>query len=426
MKDRLIAKDELTEVGRIEDLLNEVCFGNSAILVDGHNIALIADVKGWKQRSINEPSTEPTLHGSKEGFVETLRTNTSLIRRRVCDPRLRIEQRTVGAIGRTGIAIVYIAGVARDDVVQELRSRINRISIDSIQSAGQLEEYIEDAPFSPFPTLLRTERVDRVTGSLLEGRVAILVDGTPFVALLPATFSMFLTAPDDYFERFLIGNFLRFLRLALFFIALTFPAFFVAALTFHQELFPTPLVLSIASQREGVPFPALLEALMLEIAWETLREASIRVPIVFGPAVSILGVLFLGQVAVQAGLVSPFMVIVISLTAIASLGTPIFSLSVAARLLRFGLLVLGGTMGLYGVVWGLAALGIHLAVLAVLRSFGVPYFEPLMPLVLSSFQDSLLRFPWWAMRQRPESVVGSNISRQPEDQRPKPPDQNNT
>ena len=418
LKSRLIAKDELSEVGRMEDLLKEICFGNSVLLVDGHNLGLIADVKGWKGRNIEQPSTEPTVRGPKEGFVETTRINTSIVRRHIHDPRLRIEERTIGAIGRTTISVLYIAGVARDEIVQEVRNRIDRISIDSIQESGQLEELIEDAPFSPFPTVLRTERVDRVVGALLEGRIAILTEGTPFVLIVPCNLFMFLSAPDDYFERFLIGSLLRMLRLFLFFIALLLPTFFVVGVTFHPEMIPTPLAVSIAAQREGVPFPALAEALILDLAYEVLREGTVRVPLVFGPAVSILGVLFLGQIAVQAGLVSPFMVIMVSITAIASLASPIFSMGISIRMLRFIFLILGGILGLYGLIWGLAALLIHLAAL---RSFGVPYAEPLLPLIPSGLADSVVRVPWWSRLKRPSFTAGRNQTRQAAGQRPEPP-----
>lgn len=418
LKSRLIAKDELSEVGRMEDVLREVCFGNSAIIVDGHNIALIADVKGWKQRNIESPTTEPTIRGTKEGFVETTRTNTSIIRRHIHDPRLRIEEHTLGAIGRTTISVIYIAGVARDDVVQEVRARIDRISIDSIQGSGELEEFIEDAPFSPFPTILRTERVDRVIGALLEGRIAIITEGVPFVLVVPCNLFMFLSAPDDYFERFLIGSLLRLLRLFLFFVALLLPTLFVVAVTFHQEMIPTNLAVSIAAQREGVPFPALVEAIILDVAYEILREGTVRVPLVFSPAVSILGVLFLGQIAIQAGLVSPFMVITISITAIASLSSPIFSMGISVRMLRFILLILGGTLGIYGLLWGIAALLIHLAAL---RSFGIPYAEPLLPLIPTGLADSVVRLPWWSRLKRPSFVAGRNQTRQTAGQRPEPP-----
>jgi spore germination protein KA len=194
--------------------------------------------------------------------------------------------------------------------------------------------------------------------------------------------------------------------------------FFVVGVTFHPEMIPTPLAVSIAAQREGVPFPALAEALILDLAYEVLREGTVRVPLVFGPAVSILGVLFLGQIAVQAGLVSPFMVIMVSITAIASLASPIFSMGISIRMLRFIFLILGGILGLYGLIWGLAALLIHLAAL---RSFGVPYAEPLLPLIPSGLADSVVRVPWWSRLKRPSFTAGRNQTRQAAGQRPEPP-----
>lgn len=418
LKDRLIARSELTEAGRMEDLLKEVCCGNCALLVEGHHLALIADVKGWKDRTIEEPTTEPTIRGSKEGFVENLRTNTSIIRKTIRSPRLRIEEMTVGAITRDVVSIVYIDGIADDKIVQEVRDRISRITIDSLQGTGVLEEYIADAPYSPFPTVLRTERTDRAVGSLLEGRIVILNSLTPFVLIVPCDMFMFLSASDDYFEGFLIGSFLRLLRMTLLALSLLLPAFYVAVVTFHQEMIPTDLVIAIAAQREGLPFPALVEAFILEMAFEILRETSARVPAVFGPTVSIVGVLFLGQAAVQAGLVSPFMVIIVSLTAIASLGLPVFSLGISIRLLRFVMLLLGGTLGLYGITWGVAA---FLAHLASLRSFGIPYAQPLLPLMPAYFKDSVVRFPWWSLRKRPPLVAGDNTTRQASGQIPVPP-----
>jgi len=418
LKDRLIAKDELSEVGRMEDLLKEVCSGNSAILVDGYNAALIVDVKGWKERNIEPPTTEPTVRGSKEGFVENLRTNTSIIRKNIRSPRLRVEELTIGAVSRHKVAIIYIDGIANNNVVQEIRDRISRISIDAVQGTGVLEEYIEDSPYSPFPTVLRTERPDRAVGSLLEGRVVVLNTQTPFVLIVPCDIFMFLSAPDDYFERYFIGSFLRLLRIILFVVSLLLPSLYVALVTFHQEMIPTELAVAIAAQREGIPFPVLVEALILEIAFEMLRETTARVPLMFGPAVSILGVLFLGQAAVQAGLTSPFIVIIVSITGIASLGVPIFSLGISIRLLRFVLLILGGTLGLYGITWGIAALLIHLASL---RSYGVPYAQPILPLIPAELKDSIVRFPWWSLLKRPHLVAGPNTTRQGSDQKPGPP-----
>ncbi|MGE5405602.1 MAG: spore germination protein [Candidatus Saccharibacteria bacterium] len=418
VRNHVLGGNELTEVSLMQDVVQGICQGSCAIMVEGNPMALILDLRSWQQRSITEPVSEPSVRGVREGFVETFRTNTSILRRHIMDPRLRIEETTLGEISHTAVGIVYIQGVAKENVVQEIRERITRIKTDSMQGTGMMEEYIEDAPWSPFPTLLRTERVDRAVGALLQGRVLIVIAGTPFVLIAPVTLTMFLTAPDDYFERFPIGSLVRLLRMITFLLSLTLPAIYVAIITYHQEMLPTSLVLAIAAQREGVPFPAAVEAFILDIGFEIFREASIRVPIVFGPAVSILGVLFLGQTAVSAGLVSPFMVIVVSVTAIASLGVPIYSLGIAARLMRFPLLFLGASLGLFGVIWGLAAIIIHLMAL---RSFGVPYLEPFGPVVVSDIQDAVLRTPWWSINKRPTFIAGRNKQRQVAGQKSGPP-----
>ncbi|MGE5417566.1 MAG: spore germination protein [Acidobacteriota bacterium] len=418
VRNHVLGGSELTEVSLMKDVVQSICQGSCAIMVEGNPMALILDLRSWQERNITEPVSEPSVRGIREGFVETFRTNTAILRRHIMDPRLRIDETTLGEISHTAIGIVYIQGVAKENIVQEVKDRITRIKTDSMQGTGMMEEYIEDASWSPFPTLLRTERVDRAIGALLQGRVVIIIAGTPFVLIAPVTLTMFLTAPDDYFERFPIGSLVRTLRLITFLMSLTLPAIYVAIITFHQEMLPTSLVLAIAAQREGVPFPAAVEAFILDIGFEIFREASIRVPVVFGPAVSILGVLFLGQTAVSAGLVSPFMVIVISVTAITSLGVPIYSLGIAARLIRFPLLFLAGSLGLFGVIWGIAAIIIHLMAL---RSFGVPYLEPFGPVVGSDLKDAIMRSPWWSINKRPKFIAGRNKIRQPAGQKPGPP-----
>ncbi|MEW6228161.1 MAG: spore germination protein [Bacillota bacterium] len=398
LKDRLLSGSAVKEVDSLDSFVAGVSDGKCGVLVDGVTRGLVCDTRGWAQRSIDEPTTEVTVRGSKEGFVETLRTNTSLLRRRIASSRLWIEEMKIGRISRTSVAIVHISGVADEKLVQEVRNRLERIDVSAVHESGHLEEYIEDAPFSPFPTILRTERPDKVTGALLEGRVAILTDGTPFVLIVPATFTMFLTAPEDYYERYFIGSALRILRLASFFISLTLPSLYVAVTTFHQEMLPTPLVLSIAAQREGIPFPAVVEAVLMELIFEVLREAGVRLPRVVGPAVSIIGGLVIGDAAIRAGLASPAMVLVVAFTGIASFATPVFSLAIGVRLLRFPMIALAGALGLFGVVAGMAAILAHLAAL---RSFGVPFLEPLAPVVLSDLKDALLRAPWWALDTKP-------------------------
>jgi len=407
LKNRLILLSDAKQVSDKAGFLNDIAAGKCGIIVDGSSEAFVCDVRGFEKRGVEEPQSEVVIRGSREGFSETLRVNTSLLRRRIRDPRLWIEEFTVGRVSHTQVAITYIKGIADDKVVQEVRDRITRIDVDSIQESGELEEYIEDEPLSPFPTILRTERPDRVAGALFEGRIAILTDGTPFVLIAPATFLMFLTSPEDYYERFFIASAVRLLRFVSFFIALLLPALYVAVTTFHQEMLPTSLVLAIAAQREGVPFPAVFEALLMEVAFEILREAAVRLPKIYGPAISIVGVLILGEAAVRAGLVSSAMIIVVALTAIASFVTPIFSLSIAVRLLRFPIILLAGTLGLFGVVFGMSGAAIHLSSL---RSFGVPFLEPIAPVVLSDLKDALIRLPWWAMDTRPK-FTGENDPR---------------
>lgn len=409
LRDRLILLSDVKQVSDKAGLLDCIAGGKCGIIVDGSSEAFVCDVRGFEKRGVEEPQSEVVIRGPREGFTEVLRTNTSLLRRRIRDPRLWIKEFTVGRVSRTQVAIAYIKGMANDKVVQEARDRITRIDVDSIQESGELEEYLEDAPLSPFPTILRTERPDRVTGALFEGRIAILTDGTPFVLIAPVTFLMFLTSPEDYYERYFIASAVRLLRWASFLIALLLPALYVSVTTFHQEMLPTPLVLAIAAQREGVPFPAVFEALLMEVAFEILREAAVRLPKIYGPAISIVGVLILGEAAVRAGLVSSAMIIVVALTAIASFVTPIFSLSIAVRLLRFPMILLAGTLGLFGVVFGFSVVVIHVSSL---RSFGVPFLEPIAPVVVSDLKDALIRLPWWAMDTRPEFTGKSDLRRQ--------------
>jgi len=418
LKTRLLASSGVQEVDALGEFIGGIARGDAGVLVDGVAKGLVCALRGWEQRSVEEPTTESMVRGSKEGFVEALRTNTSLLRRRIMSPQLWIEEVTIGRITRTRVAIAYIAGVVNQDIVQEVRNRLKRIDVDAIHESGNIEELIEDAPLSPFPTVARTERPDRVAGALIDGRVAILTDGTPFVLIVPATFTMFLTSSEDYYERYFAGSAIRLLRIAAFFISLTLPALYVAVTTFHQEMLPTPLVMSIAAQREGTPFPAVVEALLMEFVFETLREAGIRLPRVVGQAVSIIGALVVGDAAIRAGLASPAMVMVVAFTGIASFATPVFSLAVAARLLRFVMTALGGALGFFGVAMGMFALLTHLTCL---RSFGVPYLEPLAPLVLSDLKDALVRVPWWAMGRRPEFTGKKAPMRQAPGLKPRPP-----
>lgn len=408
----------LTEIKDLPAVLSHLTAGDCVVLVDGHEVAVACSVHGWAQRSIEEAASESTVRGPREGFNETLDTNVGLIRRHIQDPRLRLDKMLIGRLSQTAVVVAYIEGIAPPDLVKEVYTRLERIDIDSVLGAEYIEELIEDEPRSPFPQVFRTERPDRVVGGLLEGRVAIISDGTCFVLVVPAAFTMFLRAAEDYYDRPFIGTFLGLVRFLAFFVSLTLPALYVAITTFHQELLPTSLIFSIAAQREGIPFPALVEALLLEFAFDILREAGIRLPKVIGPTISIIGVLVVGQGAVQAGLVSPFMVVVVAFTGIASYASPLFSLGLSVRILRYFVMLAAGSLGLFGIVTVMSLLLIHLCSL---RSFGTPYLAPIGPIVVSELKDAFIRAPWWAMDTRPVLARATNFRRQRAGLRPKPP-----
>ncbi|MFO8059421.1 MAG: spore germination protein [Bacillota bacterium] len=396
------------------ELFGRMAIGDTVVLLDGCSEALACETTGWQTRHITEPNAEITVRGPREGFVESIMVNTSLIRRRIRVPHLWVEHLEIGSLTQTSVAMVYIKGLVREGVLEELRDRLGRIDIDGVLESGYVEDFITDQPFTIFPLLLRTERPDVVCSSLLEGRVAVLVNGSPHALVLPAELSMFVQAPDDYYEKVPIGSFVRILRWMSVIIATFLPAAYVAIINFHQELLPTALLLRIVATREGVPFPVIAEVLIMDLLFEILREAGIRLPAAIGPAISIVGALVLGEAAISAGLVSPAVVIVIALTAIASFAIPIFSVAIAFRLLRFFFLFLGAAFGLFGLQFGLLLIIIHLCSL---RSFGVPYMAPLGPLIMRDMKDNFVRLWWWAQRTRP-TLVGRDDVRQPRGQGP--------
>ncbi len=418
LRQSLIQNTGMQEADSLEKILEYLSNGFCVILVQGVPRGLAFEARGWAERDVGEPTTEASIRGSRESFVENYRINTSMLRRIIASPQLWMEEMHIGAVTKTVITMAYVKGIAQDELVEEVRARLQSIEVDAIFESGYIEEYIEDAPFSPFPTVLRTERPDKAAAALLEGRVVIITGGTPFALVVPATFTHFLAASEDYYERYLTGSFIRLLRLVALFISLTLPSFYVAVTTFHQEMLPTPLILSIAAQREGVPFAAIVEAVFLELTFEMLREAGIRLPKVIGPAISIVGALILGEAAVRAGLVSSAMVIVVAATAIASFASPVYSMAISVHLLRFPMVLLAGTLGLFGVFMGLSALLIHVCSL---RSFDVPYFEPLSPMIFSEWKDALVRAPLWMMNTRPQSTVKQEYIREGPEQMPRPP-----
>ncbi|MGG0487381.1 spore germination protein [Priestia aryabhattai] len=418
----LFSKDIMT-IGNIspitnfDDLFGALMAGDTLILVDGVEQALSASTAGGEKRSIAESTTEMVVRGPKGAFTESLGTNTAMVRRIIKTPDLWMESIKVGRVTKTDVTFMYIHGIANDKVVNEVRERLERIDIDSILESGYIEQLIEDQTATPFPTVYNTERPDVVAGNLLEGRIAIFVDGTPFVLIAPAVFIQFFQSAEDYYARFDIATSIRLLRILMFMISLIAPATYVAVTTFHQEMVPTTLIVAIAAQREAVPFPAFVEALLMELTFEILREAGIRLPKAIGSAVSIVGALVIGQAAVQASIVSPAMVIIVSITAIASFATPSFNMAISARLIRFLFMIGAATFGFYGIILCLLMMVVHLCSL---RSFGIPYMSPFAPFILVDNGDTILRLPWWTLRQRPR-LVTTNTVREAANQQPRPP-----
>lgn len=408
VKSKSLPIANLQEVIDYHKLYFYLLSGDTILLIDGFPKAIAISSKSWAERGVQEPTTQTVVRGPKDGFSETLRTNTALIRRRIKDTNLWLETKQIGKKTKTDVAVMYLKDIVTDSIVQEVHQRLDNINVDSILESGYIEELIQGNAYSPFPTVFNTERPDVVAAALLEGRVAIFVDGTPFVLIVPALFTHFFQASEDYYHRADISSFIRLLRYLSFFLVILTPAAFIAVTTFHQEMLPTRMLISLAAQREGVPLPAIVEAIMMEITFELLREAGIRMPRAVGSAISIVGALVIGQAAVEAGIVSASMVIVVSLTAISSFVSPSFNMSISARLIRFPLMLLAASFGMFGIMLGLIIMVLHLTSL---KSFGIPYMAPNAPFNLNDQKDNLIRLPRPLFKTRPRFINQKNINR---------------
>ena len=416
IKDTVLSVGQLYEVSNLPDILDGVLTGDTALILDGYSTALLLGTRAWESRGVQEPNTEAVIRGPREGFTETLRVNTSLLRRKIKTPNLHFEQLKLGKQTKTEVCIAYIKGLANEKIVAEVRRRLQGIDVDSILESGYIEEFIEDAPFSPFATVGNSEKPDVTAAKMLEGRVGILVDGTPFVLTVPYIFIESLQASEDYYSRPFYATIVRWIRMWSLACTALLPAVYIALQTFHQEMIPTSLLISMAAAREGVPFPAFAEAFFMGLIFEVLREAGVRMPRSVGQAVSIVGALVLGEAAVQAGLVSTPMVIVVAVTGITGFIVP--PQTDAITIFRLGATVLAAVLGFYGVLLCILALFIHLTAL---RSFGVPYLSPLAPSSILDLKDVLVRAPRWSMLTRPRAIPGRNWVRQAPFQYPQPP-----
>ncbi|WP_244163147.1 spore germination protein [Paenibacillus pectinilyticus] len=399
--DELITSMEVAKKTDLNEALDALVQGNCILVFEDSVEFFCVNVKAVYKRNMSEPVNESVVRGAHDGFIENLITNLYLVRKRIENPNLVVRYYTVGSATSTKVALLYMQDLANPELVQEVDQRLGSIAMDTVILPGFISEWIEDNSFSLFPQILFTERPDRTVAHLMEGRVVILSDGDPTALILPVTFFAFYQSPDDYHSRWIVGSFIRLIRLGSFFIASIVPALYIAIIGFHPEILPTNLIYTVKSSIDKIPFPPIVEALIMQIALEVLREAGIRLPSRVGQTVSIVGGLVIGESVVRAGLVSYPMVIVVALTAISSFVAPSSEISTATRILGFPLMILAAMFGLIGITFGLLFLLIHLCKL---ESFGTAYFAPVTPLRIRDLKDALTRFPIWSMYQRPHDA----------------------
>ncbi|MDD9269067.1 spore germination protein [Paenibacillus sp. MAHUQ-63] len=373
-----------------DDAVSRILSGNIIIFFDQWDKALSYEALGLTSRQITEPVTEPVVQGPHVSTIEDLDSNVGLIRNLLKSANLKVEMLTVGAESKRNIAYCYLNGAVDPETLSEFQKRIADIDQEEILETSYLEEWIGEGTFSPFPAVRYTERPDTAVAALMDGKIIVMVNGTPTVLICPVTFFEFFSSSEDYYHRSIFSTLIRLIRVVAFLIALLLPSTYIALSTFHSELIPTVLLLAILDTREGIPFPAFIEALLMEFFFELLREAGIRLPRPIGSAVSIVGALVIGQAAIQAKIASPVMVIIVSLTGIASFALPQYNMGIALRILRFPLMVLAVTLGGFGVMAGILWILLHLCCL---RSLGQPYFTPIAPLRVEQWRDVFIRIP---------------------------------
>ena len=408
IKEAMLDSAEIEEAPTFKEAVKMVLAGNSVLFIDGYPTTISINTKKWETRTVDTPQIQMSVRGPQEAFVEDLQVNLSHIRRRIKTPDLKAEKFEIGRLSKTAVVVAYVKGLASEGTVKEVKERLGKIDTDMVIESGYIEHFIEDETFSPFPQMYVTERPDICAGSLAEGRIAIIVDTSPFVLIVPVTFWDFLTAGEDYYSKFYFASFVRMLRYVCLAVTMLFPSLYIAVTTFHQETIPTPLLVNIARARAEVPFPAVIEALLMEVTFEILREAGIRLPKPIGPSITIAGSIVIGQGVVQAGIVSQTMVIIVAITAIASFAIPAFNAAMSVRLMRFFFMIAAATLGIFGIIMGILALLIHMSSL---RSAGVPYLSPFAPLSAKDLKDTFIMAPVKFMLTRPLFIQRSNAVR---------------
>ncbi|MDF2989464.1 MAG: spore germination protein GerA family [Eubacterium sp.] len=403
IQNQVLVTNSLQKTSEVQSLVKAILSGDTVLFAEGSAEALTISTKGVQSRAIEEPEAEKVVRGPREGFTEPLMTNLSLIRNKLVTPDLKFKFLTVGSKSGTKICICYLKSIANHKILNELYKRLDSIEIDGVMGSGSIAELIKDAAFSPLKTVGSTERPDVVAGKLLEGRIAILMDGTPVALTVPHIFVEYFQANEDYYINFYFSTISRLLRIIGFMLTVSVPAIYVALMTFHQEMIPTPLLISISAARQGVPFPTIVETLLLLIVFEILRETGTRMPTNIGQALSIVGALVLGQASVEAKIVSAPIVIVVAISGITSLIIP--RIQGTALILRVIFLLLTSLLGFYGLIFGITGFLLHLCQI---RSFGVPYMLYLTSLDPGDLKDTIVRAPLWYMNNRPKLIAVNN------------------
>jgi len=405
LRDRGIASMDISESEDMFDILYFIHAGDTAVFIDGCERVIIVSSRGFPNRGIQGVETEIVVQGPRDAFSEVMRFNTALIRRRIRDNNLVVKQTKVGRRSLTDVAIVYLKGVTRPAVLAEVEKRLGELNVDAVLDSGQVEQHIEKNWLSPFPQVQLTERPDKAAAAVLEGRIAVIIDNSPFVMIVPATLNIFFQASEDYYNRWQVMSITRFTRFVAAFIAVAFPGMYIATALFHPSMLPLLMVSRLAKASIAVPFPAVLEFFMLDAAFELLREAGIRLRSASGGTIGIVGGIIIGQAAVEAGLVSPIVVIIVALTGIATFSIPSVSLVYGFRLVKYGIMLISAFFGFFGLIIGLIFTLVHLASL---QSFGFPYLMPFAASEMSNYEDlkdSLFRLPLFCIRKRPFFAV---------------------
>ncbi|WP_335432111.1 spore germination protein [Bacillus sp. JJ1609] len=383
----IVSVQMVHDIFYFKDAVKDINKGNAILLIDGEAKAYVMDCPDFQSRAIEKPDNEILIKGPKESFIEKAVTNISLLRKKIRNENLIVEAIEISQRSHNDVFIVYIRGLANEKLVSNIKKRLGRLDVNSIQNLSLLEEYIEERSYSLFPSILSSERPDRATSFLEDGYIVLLMDNSPDSLILPATFWSFFHSPEDHYLRFAYANFTRALRMVAMFITLFTSAIYVAITTYHAEMIPPDLLLAIASSREKVPFPAVIEILIMEAAFELIREAGLRVPSPIGPTIGIVGALILGQAAVQANIISPIVIIVVALGGLSSFAVSDISLNFAVRLIRFIFILSAAMLGIYGMTATFVA---GLFYMVSLKSFGVPYLAPMSPSYKSS-KDTIFR-----------------------------------